>query len=271
MKISFVSDIHLECEYQTLPGGEVLILAGDICEAKNLVKDFNKTRPEQYTPGTFPYYDFFYTECAKYKQVFYVMGNHEHYHGRFDQTYDKLKTVLPSNVTLLENEVVEYCGVVFLGATLWTNCNNGDALTLFHLKNTMNDYRTIRNHYVDKDVYHKLTPEHTFETHVKTMEYFCMALGMHRDKPVVVITHHAPTHKSISSQFINDTLMNGGYASDLSEDILDHDNIRFWIHGHMHDPVNYQVGNCTVISNPKGYDGWDLNFGSFKPDRTIDV
>lgn len=271
MKISFVSDIHLECEYQTLPGGEVLILAGDICEAKHLLKDFHSTRPDSYTPGEFPYYDFFYTECAKYDRVFYVMGNHEHYRGRFDQTYDILKGVLPSNVTLLENEAVEYCGMLFLGATMWTNCNQGDSLTLLHLKHMMNDYRVIQNHYVDKNVYHKLTPEHTFKTHVETMQYFRRVLSMNRDKPVFVITHHAPSYKSISPQFVDDTLMNGGYASDISEDILDHENIKYWVHGHIHDPVDYEIGQCRVISNPKGYAGWDSNFGGFKPDLSIDV
>jgi hypothetical protein len=70
---------------------------------------------------------------------------------------------------------------------------------------------------------------------------------------------------------VDDTLMNGGYASDVSEDILDNENIKYWVHGHIHDPVDYEVGNCRVMSNPKGYAGWDLNFGGFKSDLTVDA
>ena len=115
MKINLASDLHLEFAPMTLPGGDVLILAGDIAEAKRILHDYHSTRVEPYTPGELRYYDFFEYECAKYNRVFYVMGNHEHYHGRFDQTYDNLKGVLPANVTLLENEVVEHNGVMFMG------------------------------------------------------------------------------------------------------------------------------------------------------------
>ena len=257
MKISFMSDLHLEFGYQPLPGGDVLILAGDVCEARSYIKCHHSTKEIGHEAGTHRYSDFFDIECAKYNRVFYVMGNHEHYHGRFDRTYEELKARLPANVTLLEKEVVEHNGVMFLGATMWTNCNRMDSLTMWHLKSMMNDYRVVQNYYPGKNVYHKLTPERTAEEHVKTMQWIRLALSQHRDKPFVVITHHAPSFKSVPSRYVDDTLMNGGYASELSEDILDNENIRYWIHGHMHDPVDYEIGTSRVISNPKGYVGWD--------------
>jgi Icc-related predicted phosphoesterase len=271
MKINFVSDLHLEFGPQTLPGGDVLILAGDICEARSLSKDYHSTKPEPYTPGAFRYYDFFETECAKYDRVFMVMGNHEHYHGRFDRTYDTLKGLLPANITLLENEIVEHNGVMIMGATMWTDCNKGDDLTLYHLKGCMNDYKVVQNYYKDRNVYHKLIPEHTCGVHRKTREWFKLMLSMHRDKPFVIVTHHAPSFMSVPDMYKGDQLMNGGYASDLSEFILDNENIKIWIHGHMHDPIDYEIGQCRVISNPKGYQGWDPNFGSFDPAKSIDV
>lgn len=271
MKINYMSDLHLEFGYQPLPGGDVLILAGDICEARSYIKQHHSTRLADSDPGAYRYVDFFDKECAKYNKVFYVMGNHEHYHGRFDRTYDELKGRLPSNVTLLEKECVEHDGVVFMGATLWTNCNNADSLTLYHLKAMMNDYRVVQNHYKDKNIYHKLVPEVTFREHVKTMQWMRLMLSEHRQKPVVVITHHAPSFKSVPPQFVGDTLMNGGYASELSEDILDNENIRFWIHGHMHDPVDYEIGSTRVISNPRGYHGWDQNYGLFDPVKSFEI
>ena len=268
MKISFMSDLHLEFGYQPLPGGDVLILAGDVCEARSYIKCHHSTKELEHEPGTHRYSDFFNIECAKYNKVLYVMGNHEHYHGRFDQTYDELKRILPANITLLEKEIVEHNGVVFMGATLWTNCNNADSLTMYHLKHMMNDYRVVKNHYLDTNQYHKLVPEFTFREHVKTMQWFRFMLSEHRNKPFVVVTHHAPSFKSVPPQFVSDTLMNGGYASDLSEDILDNENIRYWIHGHMHDPVDYEIGSTRIISNPKGYVGWDGD-RDFNDDRHI--
>jgi Icc-related predicted phosphoesterase len=268
MKISFMSDLHLEFGFQSLPGGDVLILAGDICEARSYIKCHHSTKEIGHESGAHRYSDFLEIECAKYNKVFYVMGNHEHYHGRFDKTYQELKSRLPANITLLEKEVVEYNGVMFLGATMWTNCNNLDSLTMFHLKSMMNDYRVIQNYYPGKNVYHKLTPEHTAGEHIKTIQWFRNMLAEHRDKPFVVVTHHAPSFKSVPPHYAHDTLMNGGYASDLSEDILDNENIKYWIHGHMHDPVDYNIGSTQIISNPKGYVGWDGD-REFDADRHI--
>jgi Icc-related predicted phosphoesterase len=271
MKISYVSDLHLEFGYQTLPGGEVLILAGDICEARSYIKCHHSTKVDGHVAGTHRYSDFFNIECAKYEQVFYVMGNHEHYHGRFDKTYTELKSLLPTNITLLENEIVEYRGVMFMGATLWTDCNKGDNLTVFHLRGSMNDYRVIQNYYKDKNLYNKLIPEYTYGVHRRTKEWFKLMLSMHREKPFVVISHHAPSFKSVPPRYLDDTLMNGGYASDLSEDILDNENIRYWIHGHMHDPIDYEIGTTRVVGNPKGYQGWDQNYGLFDPNKSFEI
>lgn len=254
MFISLVSDLHLDISgFQEMPGGDVLILAGDICEAKELGKEFHSTKSLDRKPGAFPCYDFFHYECAKYKKVFYVLGNHEHYRGRFDKTKEFIQSMMPDNVTVLENEVVEYEGVMFMGSTLWTNLNNGDSLTMYHIKQMMNDYKVIQFHDTVKNVYHKLPPEVTFKTHVHTMQYFREMLSIHRDKPFVVITHHAPSFMSTPPRFKHEHTMNGGYASDLSEDILDNENIRVWVHGHMHDPVDYKIGETRVLSNPRGY------------------
>lgn len=271
MKISLVSDLHLEFGYQELPGGEVLILAGDIAEARSISKHHHSTKLVQDTPDTFyRCSEFFQWECAKYQQVFMVMGNHEHYHGRFDKTYDELKRILPKNVTLLENEIVEYKGVMFMGATLWTDLNKGDPITAFTVKDYMNDYRAIQNYYPAKGLYHKLTPQDTADAHRRTKEYFKFVLSEHRDKPFVVITHMAPSFMSVNEKYKHETTMNGAYASDLSEFILDNENIRVWVHGHMHDPVDYRIGETRVLANPRGYIGHE-DTSAFRPDFFFEV
>jgi predicted phosphohydrolase len=257
MRVNLVSDLHLEFGQQTLPGGEVLILAGDICEYRELK---NNEMVEL----------FFTTQCSKYDRVFMVMGNHEHYHHKFHKTYDDLKAILPTNVILLENEMVEYNGVVFLGATLWTDLNKGDPVTAFTLKGFMNDYKVVQNYYPERGLYYKLTPEWTAETHEKTKQYFKIVLNQNKDKPVVVVTHHAPSFASVNEKFKHETTTNGGYASELSEFILDNPQIKVWCHGHMHDPVDYMIGDTRIVANPRGYFPWEADNG-FDPNFTFEI
>jgi Icc-related predicted phosphoesterase len=114
-----------------------------------------------------------------------------------------------------------------------------------------------------------LTPEHTAEVHFKTKQYFKMMLEEHRDKLFVVITHHAPSFMSVNEKYKYDTTMNGGYASALDEFILDHDNIKVWVHGHMHDPNDYMIGTTRVVSNPRGYIPWEGD--QFQPGQYFEV
>jgi predicted phosphodiesterase len=278
MRVSVISDLHLEFGELTLPGGDVLILSGDVLEAKRL-------KLQNYTPEQISinqqtgikdqrYYNFFHEECAKYKDVIYVLGNHEHYGFKYHKTQAHLQANLPGNVHILEREHVELNGVLFLGATLWTDMNNFDPLTLMHMKRMMNDYRQITMFNEAKSLYHKLTPEYTAAEHVKTKEYFKHMLSENRqgkNLPVVVCTHHAPSKLSIHPHYARDYIMNGAYSSDLSEFILDNPEIKFWTHGHTHDPFDYTIGDTRVICNPRGYYGHETRAFDFDPTIGFDI
>ena len=267
LKISLVSDTHLEFSPLQMPGGDLLILAGDICEYRTLYKQLHSTSNHENKMDS---HDFFFHECAKYKQVFYVLGNHEFYHNRFDTTYDDLKAILPSNVTLLENETVEYEGVMFMGATLWTDLNKSDPITEYILEDTMNDYKVVKTLYPETGSIYKMTPKHTYKVHHETLEYFKKTLNDNANKPFVVITHHGPTYLSINEKYKGEYHLNGGYVSDLSEFILDHPNIKVMCHGHMHDPVSYMIGDTRVVSNPRGYVGHE-DTSQFDPNFYFEV
>jgi predicted phosphodiesterase len=273
MRVNVISDLHLEFGDLELPGGDVLILSGDIAESRTLRKYRYDPMNIMTEPGDPKRMDraqrFFHEECAKYRQVIYVMGNHEHYHGRYDKTWHELIAEMPDNVEVLEDQHIEIDGVLFLGATLWTDCNRGNPMCIQVLKHGMNDYRAITNK--AGAIYRKLIPQDTMETHMRTKEYFRTMLELNRDKQVVICTHHAPSYKSVHEHYIHDTDMNGGYASDLSEFILDHENIRFWTHGHMHDPSDYMIGQCRVICNPRGYVGYEQRTKEFDPTVGFDI
>ena len=144
--------------------------------------------------------------------------------------------------------------VTFIGATLWTDCNKGDPLTLHALTDMMNDFRIIRN---DEHGFTKLRPAHAMYRHQQTMGYLKSVLTDMKDKKVVFVGHHAPTSQSTHEKYKSQYLMNGGYRSDLDDFMLDHPEIVLWTHGHTHDPFDYMVGTTRVVCNPRGYAGHD--------------
>ena len=273
MRVDVVSDLHLEFADLTLPGGDILIVSGDAYEAKHVRQDgYNPdmvmlpTENPQKRPDR--YMRFLIEECsAKYRTTIMVMGNHEHYGYQFEKTYNHLKSQLPEYVHILEKETVETDGVLFVAATLWTDCNSGDSLTMYHLKSNMNDYHQIKMH--SNGIYHRLTPERTYYEHMRTKEYIEQVLRNNRERvnplPVVMVTHHAPSKLSIKPQYEHDHLMNGGYSSDLSELMLDHPEILAWHHGHTHDEFKYQIGNTWVLCNPRGYYGYESRANKYAP------
>lgn len=268
MKIQLVSDLHLEfadINIQNLNGADVLILSGDICVAQDLhdhiAADFNP-----YAQGALAdlgrkqarvqvFRDFFKRVSFQFPNVIYVMGNHEHYHGKFDRSQqylqDEFNRAGLTNIHILNNDVKEINGVHFVGGTLWTDMNKGDPLTIHAIETMMNDFRLIR---IAKENFKKFLPTRAAIEHKKTKQYISVVLeSLPADARVVVVGHHAPSLMSIHEQYKNDQLMNGGYASDLSEFILDRPKIKVWTHGHMHQCFDYMIGSTRVLCNPRGY------------------
>ena len=72
--VSIMSDLHLEFADITLPGGDILILAGDIWLARDMTTDgsANPDRRKRYVR-------FCQHELRKYARVLAITGNHESY------------------------------------------------------------------------------------------------------------------------------------------------------------------------------------------------
>ena len=292
MKIALASDIHLEfgdINLQNQENADVLILSGDICTAKVFKKGGDQRKRV---------IDFFNRVSFQFPQVIYVMGNHEHYDFDIAKTYKTLKsqlTVWP-NIHLLEKESYELDGINFVGATLWTDMNKDDSLTKWHCGQRMNDFQLIKNsnrmtHHKNViyaknpdgsglylkdsegnlviervDQYEKasrFSVEDSIQDHDKAVDYIKLAVG-DRSKKFVVVTHHAPTVLSIAEWFKDDTLMNGAFASDLSEFIMDRPQIKLWTHGHMHNNSDYMMGTTRVTCNPRGYTKYESIADWFK-------
>ena len=279
MKIKLVSDLHLEfsdCFINNDEGADVLILGGDICIAQDLhdhpepantadqaaIANGTGLGRRQMTAQRFR--DFFKRCSFQFPHVIYIMGNHEFYNGKFYAAIDYMREECAKypNVYMLEQDMKIIDDVVFVGGTLWTNMNKRDPLTMHAIEGMMNDFRIIRN---DKRNYATMSALDVAIRHDKTLGYIKHVVQEHKDKTCVVVGHHSPSFQSVNPIYAHETLMNGGYHSDLSEFIMDHPQIKLWTHGHTHHPFDYVIGETRIVCNPRGYEndgyseqtGWD--------------
>mgnify|MGYP003338881361 FL=1 len=264
-------DAHPDVE--VLSDADVLILSGDIMIAEdlhshpetsyNMYSNINLADLGRRQQVSLRFREFLKRCSFQFPHVIYIAGNHEFYHGRWKASLQHLRDECAkfNNVYFLENDLKVIDDITFIGATLWTDCNKGDPLTLHALTDMMNDYRIIRN---DEHGYTKLRPAHTMYRHQQTLSYLKQVLQDLKDKKVVFVGHHTPSHQSIHDRYRGQHLMNGGYHSELSEFILDHPEIVLWTHGHTHEPFDYMIGNTRVVCNPRGYAGHDENADVFE-------
>jgi Icc-related predicted phosphoesterase len=285
MKIALASDVHLEFGYLDLQNEEnadVLILSGDIMVAHDLrPHDAYNIMDEGSRSSTFHR---FFQECsARFPHVVYVFGNHEHYHGDFAQSFQIVRKNLAylKNVYILDKEIKEIDDVTFIGGTLWTDMNKEDPLTLHGIRSMMNDFRIVNNsnrtvEFKTYDAEGKFTgfssrvsrfcPEDAVEDHKKMLQYIDVVTDMlgKNEKKYVVCGHHSPSKLSTKPQYENDTLMNGGYSSDLTEFILDRPCIKLWTHGHTHHEFDYMLGTTRIVCNPRGYIQYEEQADNFR-------
>lgn len=271
MLIALASDLHLEIrtiELNNTENADVLILAGDIMTGIALHDhgDIYKHEPPsgsnviwklgESQKKAYEYHKFLAHVSEQFPHVVQIAGNHELYHGRYPDAYDWLRTEIANypNIHFLEKDSVEIGDITFVGATLWTDMNKGDPTTLHLIAGMMNDFRIIRN---SQKNYRRFSPEDAVSDHRDALKYILKTVDADPAKKYVVVGHHAPSHMSIHEQYKKDTIMNGGYHSDLSEHILDRPQIKLFCHGHMHQPFDYMIGATRVVCNPRGYAGYE--------------
>ena len=234
MILNILSDLHLSQGALTIPtnDADLVILAGDIGRPK---------------------------EAASWasgfaKPVLYVPGNHEFYGGSIGSTVDELKQLCAAtNIHVLDNDEIIVEGVRFLGTTLWTDFKlfgEGEkrAAAMQEALRLMRDFSRIRIGIAPEALFTPADSAALFEIGAQWLE---TRLAEPFAGPTVVITHHAPSRKSIHPKFA-DSLLNACFVSD-AEHLLDGRRARLWIHGHIHDSFDYFLNGTRVVCNPRGY------------------
>jgi len=241
MKLNILSDLHLSQGELAPPetDADLVILAGDIA------------RPERAIGWA----------ARIAKPVLYVPGNHEFYGGSIEGTVAELKRLANgTRVRVLDDEAVVIDGVRFLGTTLWTDfriAGEGEARAAAMREAT----RFMRDFSVVRMAGATFTPEASttlFARHAAWLED--RLAEPHRGR-TVVITHHAPSPKSVHPRFEGSAL-NACFVSD-AERLLDGSRVQLWIHGHTHDSFDYEVNGTRVLCNPRGYAKGGVNENAF--------
>ena len=254
MKFHVLSDLHLSVHDMPPPqtDADVVILAGDIA------------RPVEAIPWI----------LALDKPVVYVPGNHEFYGSSLQATVQELqRLVAGTNIHVLDNQVLEWHGVRFVGSTLWTDflAAGTGAEQTSAIAQSLAFNRDFSRIYNDEPPDRRLfTPQDSAALFARNASWLDSVLRQPFGGSTVVVTHHAPSLRSVPARFAGSAL-NVNFVSD-AEHLVGHERACLWVHGHLHDSSNYEINGTRVLCNPRGYakDGLNEN-QSFDPLLTVEI
>jgi predicted phosphodiesterase len=253
VKLNILSDVHLSQGALAPPAtdADVVILAGDIA------------RPQEAITWA----------CGFGKPVLYVPGNHEFYGGSIAGTLAELRRLSAgTRIRVLDDDELVLDGVRFLGSTLWTDFmlfGKGEprAEAMRTAQAFMRDFSRIRVGETSQALFSPDDAAMRFAVHAAWLE---SRLAEAHAGPTVVITHHAPSPRSVHPRFAG-SVLNACFASD-AEHLVDGRSVRLWIHGHTHDSFDYALNGTRVVCNPRGYakDGVNEN-PRFNADFVVEI
>lgn len=259
MKIRVLSDLHVDVSAWEPPtaDADVVVIAGDI---KNGTGGFNWAR--KHFPNS---------------EIICVAGNHEFYGFGLDIAPAFLrKEASRVGVTLLDCNEGVLDGIRFLGATLWTDfrlfADRAEGLdprereaiferTCFEMERSISDFSCISAPSLTQLSHdtraNRLTAGDLIALHQQQRNWLRQALARPFDGKTVVVTHHAPSPRSVVgfADWSGDPRARTGaraaaYASNLTD--LFGPNVDLWVHGHVHASLDYIERGTRVVCNGRG-------------------
>lgn len=260
MKIRCYSDLHLDHYGKNellwyppeLPDDKdtILILAGDTWIGTRWIEYAGESWIGKVAP--------------RFKYVIKVLGNHCFWPlGNSQLTIktgaDKCNALLHDrghlNVIVLDKQTHMIDDVLFVGATLWTDMDKHNPFTMYNMTSCMQYDGKIAYQTGPNSHFSRFTSEKWCSTHNEDRIYIDRVAKENRDKKIVVITHHLPL-TVLTDPIYDGHNSNGYYSSDLSNLILDNDNIKYWFFGHSHCRCVIKLDempHCTFVNRAVGY------------------
>jgi predicted phosphodiesterase len=251
--LGLMSDIHLgQADYPrpTAIGADLLILAGDIA---------NGTEGIDWASGA--------------QRIAYIPGNHEIHGGAVPSSIAAMRHAasLTPNVTFIQNgaavfdlpdepglsdgERLNRFRLRVLGCTLWTDFElYGDIdAAMISADARFTGLRKMRGSGA------LVSAAEIRALHIESRRFLETALAETGDwQATAVVTHHAPSIRSIHPNFQGDAAA-PGFASDL-ESLIEEHQPDYWLHGHTHFSCDYTIGRTRILSRQRGYPGENPDF-----------
>ncbi len=238
-RLQVFSDLHADVRppkaIKIGPDVDAVVVAGDICEgAERAFAYLRQTVPMQIP-------------------IVMTLGNHEFYRRCWREEVSQARGVAPLyGIYLLENDEVVVGNVRFVGATLWTDyALFGEGyvpLAMHAAADGLNDHRRIT---WMKEPWARFHPQEALGLHKRSRGFIETASAKPFTGATVVVTHHAPHPRSIHPRY-GDDLLSAAFVSDLTA-VIEAGQPQLWVHGHVHQAFDYQVGATRVLCNPNGY------------------
>lgn len=252
MKAWIISDMHMPPMAELMghfpvPEADICINAGDT--SNNIEASLS----------------FLSATIAEHIPVVMTLGNHDFYGTSIDRAFDLVaRRTAGTNIHVLENDVFIVGDLRIIGATLWTDYEvpwgipvelpvNERLEKAFHVcPREITDFREIRRSDERKEGETGfVTIQELIRRHKESRAFIEAELAKPFDGKTMVLTHHAPSPRSINPQY-KGYVSNAGFASDLSA-VIHAGKPEYWVHGHVHHFLDYFEDETRVICNAKGY------------------
>ncbi|MCX6249828.1 MAG: metallophosphoesterase [Bacteroidetes bacterium] len=241
MRIQYCSDLHLEflenkdflISDPLKPGGDILLLAGDIVPFAVMGK----------------HDDFFDYISANFEKTFWIPGNHEYYRSDINLRSGTFLEPIRDNVFLLNNSSIIIDGIKFIFSTMWSKISPDN---YFHIRKGMSDFHVIkRNH----DAF---IPADFNQLHSECFSFLEKEIREPFEGKKMVVTHHVPTLLNYPKKYKGD-ILNEAFALELY-DFIEQTEVDYWLFGHHHyNPPSFTIGKTLMITNQLGYVKYDEN------------
>lgn len=235
MKINLISDLHLDF-YDVKKACNILnetiididcdlhIIAGDLTS----ISHKNTSKIIKYLDNNVK------------SKVLYVFGNHELYHSKPMDAFNKVRDMDLDHISLIENTCVEVDNTLIYGGTMWFNesVESIENTKIYPQIYALNDFNYIN---VTKDYY--TLQNKTFFNNINA-------------NVDIVISHHIPIKRMLRYTDAEDEYdMNKFYWCKEAQQYLNIEThkIKLWACGHTHDCADILYNDTRIVNNPYGY------------------